>query len=149
MTFPEFNENGDLPVGIYKVTLQEAVKHFGTQNLKRRRVAQRLVRIYDSAIRTGHLKRFIVFGSFITSKLYPNDVDVFLLMDDSFDPNQVSGESAIIFSNLAAQEYEGASVFWLRSFAAIGGEQAAVEDWQYKRDDTRRGIIEVFSYDRK
>lgn len=143
MTFPQFNENGDLPVGIYKATLQEVLDHFGRQNLQRRKVAQRLVRIYDLAIRTKHLKRFVVFGSFITEKLYPNDVDIFLLMEDEFDPNQVSGESAIIFSNLAAQEYEGASVFWLRSFAAIGGEQNAVEDWQYKRDETRRGIVEV------
>lgn len=29
--------------------------------------------------------------------------------------------------------------------AAIGGEQAAVEHWQIKRDKTRRGIVEVTS----
>ena len=148
MTFPEFDENGDLPVDIYKATLQEVVEHFGTQNLQRRRIAQRFIRIYDLAKRTKHLKRFVIFGSFITEKPYPNDVDIFLLMDDDFDPNEVSGESAIIFSNLAAQEYEGASVFWLRSFAAIGGEQNAVEDWQYKRDETRRGIVEVIINDK-
>jgi hypothetical protein len=55
MTFPEFNENGDLPVAIYKATLQEVVEHFGTQNLQRRRIAQRLVRIYDLAIRANLL----------------------------------------------------------------------------------------------
>ncbi len=148
MTFPEFNESGDLPVDIYKATLPEVVEHFGTQNLQRRIIAQRLVRIYDLASRTSHLKRFIIFGSFITEKSHPNDVDIFLLMDDDFEPNEVSGESAIIFSNLAAQEYEGASVFWLRSFAAIGGEQNAVEDWQYKRDETRRGIVEVIINDK-
>ena len=147
MTFPEFNENGDLPVGIYQATLPEVVEQFGTQNLKRRRVSQRLIRIYELAVRTKHLRRFIVVGSCVTEKLHPNDVDIFLLMNDEFDPEKVSGESAIIFSNLAAQEYEGANVFWLRSFAAIGGERNAVEDWQYKRDETRRGIVEVISYD--
>lgn len=147
MTFPEFNENGDLPVGIYQATLQEVVEHFGTQNLQRRRVAQRLARIHQSAVRTGHLARFIVFGSFVTDKPSPNDVDIFLLMEDTFDPEQVSEESAIIFNNRAAQEYEGASVFWLRRFAAIGGEQTAIEDWQYKRDETRRGIVEVINRD--
>ncbi len=99
MIFPDFNENGDLPVGIYKATLQEVIKHFGTQNLERRQIAQRLVRIYELVNRTNHLKRFIVFGSFVTTKLYPNDIDIFLLMDDDFEPDQVSGESAIIFSN--------------------------------------------------
>jgi len=145
MTFPEFDENGDLPVDVYRATLPEVVEHFGTLTLQRRRIAQRLIRIFDLAFRTKYLKRFVIFGSFVTAKLYPNDIDIFLLMDDEFDPNQISGESAIIFSNLAAQEYEGASVFWLRSFAAIGGEQNAVEDWQYKRDETRRGIVEIIN----
>ena len=147
MMFPEFNENGDLPVGIYQATLWQVVEHFGRQNKQRRLVAQRLVRIYNLAKQTGHLARFIVFGSFVTEKLHPNDVDIFLLMEDSFDDKQVVGESATIFNNLATQQNEGASVFWLRRFAAIGGEQAAVEDWQYKRDETRRGIVEVIVND--
>ncbi len=145
--FPNFNENGDLPVGIYVSTLEQVVEHFGTQNLRRRGIARRLVRIYNLAAGTGELKRFVIFGSFITDKVVPNDIDIFLLMNDSFDPSAVTGEASVIFSNLAAQEYEGASIFWLRSFAAIGGEQSAVEDWQYKRDDTRRGIVEVVGHD--
>ncbi len=147
MIFPEFNENGDLPVGIYKATLWQIVEHFGRQNKQRRLVAQRLVRIYNLAKQTKHLARFIIFGSFVTNKLYPNDVDIFLLMEDSFDDKQMIGEPAAIFSNLATQQNEGASVFWLRRFAAIGGEQAVIEDWQYKRDETRRGIVEVIVND--
>jgi len=27
--------------------------------------------------------------------------------------------------------------------AAIGGEEAAIQDWQIKRDGTERGIVEV------
>ena len=27
--------------------------------------------------------------------------------------------------------------------AALGGEQAAVEDWQIKRDGARRGLVEI------
>jgi hypothetical protein len=47
-----------------------------------------LERIYKLAISTGHLGRFIVFGSFITAKIEPNDVAIFLLMNDSFDVSQ-------------------------------------------------------------
>jgi hypothetical protein len=64
-----------------------------------------------------------------------------------FDSAQVSGEEAIIFDNLGAQNSEGASVFWIRRMAAIGGEQAAIEDWQIKRDRTRRGVVEVIEND--
>jgi hypothetical protein len=42
---------------------------------------------------------------------------------------------------------EGASVFWIRRLAAIDGEQEALEHWQIKRDNTRRGIVEVISND--
>ena len=35
MKFPEFNENGDLPISIYQATLQEVVEHFGNGSLQR------------------------------------------------------------------------------------------------------------------
>ena len=145
--WPPFDGSGDLPVGIHRATLAEVVGHFGVGSAQRRVVAQRLTRIYDLASGTGHLARFIIFGSFVTSKPEPDDVDVFLLMHDSFALRQVSGEAEIIFNHLAAQEYEGASVFWLKESGAIGGEQSAVEDWQIKRDRTRRGIVEVVGRD--
>ena len=69
------------------------------------------------------------------------------LMEDTFDSAQLSGEEVIIFDNMAAQNSEGASVFWIRRLAAIGGEQAALEDWQIKRDRTRRGVVEVIIND--
>jgi hypothetical protein len=91
----------------------------------------------------------MIFGSFVTSRPEPNDVDIFLLMDDTFDANQLAGETAIIFDHLAAQNYEGASIFWIRRLAAIGGEQEAIEYWQIKRDGTKRGIVEVIENDQK
>lgn len=144
---PEFNKNGDLPIGVHKATVKEILERFGSGTLQRRVVAQRLERIYKLASGTGHLSRFIIFGSFITSKESPNDVDIFLLMENTFDASQIKGEEAIIFDHQAAQNFEGASVFWIRRLAAIGGEESAIEDWQIKRDKTKRGIVEVISYD--
>jgi hypothetical protein len=72
-----------------------------------------------------------------------------MLMEDTFDSSQVTGEAAIIFDHTAAQNVEGASVFWIRRMAAIGGEQAALEHWQIKRDKTERGIVEVISDDQE
>lgn len=145
--WPEFDVNGDLPPGVHQATLSEVIEHFGKSTLQRRIVAGRLTRIYHLANSTEKLKRFVIFGSFITAKPAPNDVDVFLLMDDSFVPQHVADEAVIIFDHLATQEYEGASVFWLKMSGAIGGEQRAIEDWQTKRDRTRRGIVEVVSHD--
>jgi hypothetical protein len=79
-----------------------------------------------------------VFGSFVTSKPNPNDVDVFLLMDDAFEVTKVAGEARLVFDHAAADAYFGASVFWIRRLAALEGEQAAIEYWQMKRDGQRR-----------
>ena len=147
--WPEFDDNGDLPPGIHQATLAEVLQHFGTGTLRRRVVARRLERIFNLARVAGHVARFVIFGSFVTAKPDPNDVDIFMLMDNEFDSNGVAGEAAIIFDHTAAQNVEGASVFWIRRMAAIGGEQAALAHWQIKRDKTERGIVEVISDDQK
>lgn len=141
--WPPLNDAGDLPPGIHPATLAEVVERFGKGSPQRAAVAHRLERVYSLVRSAGGLARFIIFGSFITAKTGPNDVDIFLLMDDSFDVRKVTGEAAILFDHLAAQNYEGASIFWVRRQGALGGEQAAVEDWQIKRDGTRRGLVEV------
>ena len=145
--WPEFDDNGDLPAGVHQATLTEILQNFGVENVQRIRLGQRLERIYTLVNNTGKLARFIVFGSFVTAKPIPGDVDIFLLMEDSFDANQVSGEAALIFDNEKAQNVLEASIFWIRKLAAIGSEQEAVEYWQIKRDNTRRGIVEVIHND--
>lgn len=103
----------------------------------------RLKRVYELAAATGQMKRFIVFGSFVTAKPEPNDVDVFLIMHDTFDLDQLKGEARLVFDHSAAQARFGASVFWLRKLAALPNEEGAVLGWQLKRDGTQRGIVEI------
>lgn len=143
MPLPDFNITGDLPEGIYRVSLEEVRERFGAGSSQRQQVAERVRRIYTLTKSTGHLARFIIFGSFITDKSSPNDADVFLLMENTFDVSQVTGEAAIVFDHPAAQSYFGASIFWVRKLAALGGEDATVAHWQIKRDGNRRGIVEV------
>ena len=141
--WPEFDEYGDLPVGVYQATLAEVVERFGRGTLQRRIVAQRLTRIYDLAHSTGQVARFIIYGSFVTAAPSPNDVDIFLLMEDTFDKSRTSGETATIFDHLTAENNVGASIFWMRRLSILDSEQELIEHWQIKRNKTRRGIVEV------
>lgn len=144
MPLPEFNETGDLPPGVHSATLAEIAARFGTGSDRRKLVVRRLDRIYQVASGTGHLARFVAFGSFVSDKQDPNDVDVFMIMEDNFDMGSLVGESRLLFvDHGTAQDHFGGSVFWMRRMAAIGGEQAAIEDWQIKRDGTERGIVEI------
>jgi len=68
-------------------------------------------------------------------------------MEDTFDVRQVTGEVRILFDHMAAQNYEGASIFWVRRLAAFDGEEDAIKHWQLKRDGKKRGIVEVLTHD--
>ena len=142
-SLPPLGKDGDLPLGIYRTTLRETLRRFGKGSWQRVAVAQRLERIYRFSVGTGQLARFVVFGSFVSAKREPADVDVFLLMEDTFDMRQLTGEARVLFDHAAAQAHFGASVFWLRRLAALEGEEQAIAGWQIKRDGTSRGIIEI------
>jgi len=47
-----------------------------------------------------------VFGSFVSAKPEPNDVDIFLLMDDSFDVKSLFGEMRL-HRHTSARAYSG------------------------------------------
>ena len=143
MAIPPFVGTGDLPRGVHRATLQEVLDQFAARSAQRIAVGLRLQRIYSIAQATGWVRRFVVFGSFITAKPEPNDVDVFMVMDDTFDPALLTGETIRLFDHLTAQSQFGASVFWLRQLACLEGEQEAVQYWQTKRGGGSRGIIEI------
>jgi hypothetical protein len=147
MTFPEFNENGDLPVGIYKATLQEILEHFGQGSLQRQVVAKRLAKIYELAKSTGKLSRFIIYGSFITAKKNPNDVDIFLVMRNDFRKNDYQGDVRRIFENLQAENKLKASIFWMLEMSVAVNEKVFICGWQSKRGGGERGIVEVIVND--
>jgi hypothetical protein len=108
-------------------------------------VAGRLTRIYQLATSTGYLARFVVFGSFVTAKADPRDIDIVLIMDDAFDLAAVTGETAIVFRHAEADAQLGASVFWTTRSGAFGGGQAMVEYLQARRQGGLRGILEIVS----
>ncbi len=143
MPLPPLTENGDLPLGLHLGSLREVLDRFGVGSDQRKALALRLAHVHRVAEATGHLARFVIFGSFVTSKSEPNDIDILLVMADVFDASQLRGEAPLLFDHGAAQAHFGASVFWLRRLAAWPNEQAAVEFWQVKRGGGRRGIVEV------
>ncbi len=65
-----------------------------------------------------------------------------MIMDNDFEYRRLGGDR-LLFEHGSAQYHYGCSVFWVRRMAAMGGEQAAMEDWQVKRDGSERGIVEI------
>lgn len=143
MPLPAFTASGDLPPGVHAATLPAVLARLGSSTPARVAAGRQLATIHRLAMVTGKLRRFIVFGSFVTAKPAPGDIDVFLVMDDDFAVATVTGDAAAVFDHSLAQQRLGASIFWVRKLAALGGEQAAVEYWQVTRSGGQRGIVEI------
>ncbi len=144
MPIPEFDERDDLPVGIHRATLAEVMERFGGVSAQRQEVTQRLLKIFTLAKNTGYLSRFIIYGSYITAKSEPNDIDIFLVMHDDFESDNCVGDEGQLFDHYQADVIVGASIFWIRpSHILLLSLEEFINHWQTKRDQTKRGIIEV------
>jgi hypothetical protein len=105
------------------------LERFGGGSSQRTLVGWRLERLYNVAWATGHLACCVVFGSFVTAKSVPHDVDVFLLMEDTFDVAQLTGEARLLFEHTVAQTRVGARVCGLRRLAVLDDEQTTLSHW--------------------
>jgi len=147
MLWPDFNELGDLPVGIYRAKIADVVAHFGRGSAQRAAVTARLERIYELARSSGCLQRFIIFGSYVTAEPKPHDVDVFLVMRGGFQPRDAPPETQGLFRHGTAQSEFGASIFWVNAGTSFADTEDLIVGWQTRRDLQRRGIVEVMEHD--
>jgi Nucleotidyltransferase domain. len=111
VAIPGFNKIGDLPVGVHPVTLGECLERFGQGNERRPRVSATLVEICRLANGTGKLDRVILFGSYVTTKTEPRDIDIILVMKDDFDVEKCDASTQLLFDHSRADLQFGASVF--------------------------------------
>jgi hypothetical protein len=144
MPLPEFDSHGDLPIGVHRASLDEVLARFGHDTPQRQLVTVRLLRVHELASGTGKLERFIIFGSYVTAKPDPNDVDIILVMRDDFQEQDYTDEVLPVLDHLRSQRELGASVFWTRPGAVLlETVDEFVAYWQVTRELGRRGIIEV------
>jgi hypothetical protein len=144
MPLPNFDSHGELPAGVHQATMDEIITRYGSGTPQRQAVTARLLRIYNLLKATGKLERLIIFGSYITTKSNPNDVDLVIVLADDFDLQACDEESRRLFEHRQAAEEFGASIFWVRpSMLLLESLEEFIEHWQIKRDRSRRGIVEV------
>jgi hypothetical protein len=149
VSVPALLPTGYLPPGIHPATLEEVVTRFGTATPRRQSLASRLQTLLTLARATGKLRRAFVWGSFVTAKPFPGDLDVFLLMQVGFDQefSTLPREQRDLFEHGHARLLFEADVFWATE--AIGEEELAswLSVYQMSRDLVERGIIEVDDHD--
>ncbi len=140
---PPLAADGVLPPGVHTGPLGEVVARFGAGNPTRLECGWRLQRIIELAKETGHLKRAFLWGSFVTAKSEPADVDLLLVMTAEFRSEQCSPPVRQVFDGAAAQRLLEATILWTREDVPVGLLDSFLDQWQIDRQGRRRGIVEV------
>jgi len=91
---PYCNDDGYLPPGIHRATLEEVASRFGQESELRQVQMPSLRWLVDLAHRAG-VQRIVVNGSFVTDKLEANDVDCVLLVGADF-PRDPAAEAELL-----------------------------------------------------
>ncbi len=130
---PDFDDNGNLPSGIHRATIEEVEKRFGRGSEEREVEAKELKRFVDWARKAG-VCRLLVNGSFVTSVRSPNDVDVVILPSNK-TPAGTSLDELV-------------EVVWpfLQVFVALDEadfEEWAAYDFATDRKGKAKGVVEI------
>ena len=136
---PPFDASGDLPPGIYRATPDEIYTRFCHGEV-REYWGNILRDVIALAQGTGKLQAIYLFGSFVTAKEAPADVDLFLVMSSDFASHEVEGHARLLFDRSRAAIVWGICVYWI---TARTERMPFLEAWQLRRDGGRRGIVEV------
>jgi hypothetical protein len=90
---PAFDDQGYLPPGIHRATLDEIAERFGREAELRQVQMESLRWLVDLARRAG-VSRIVVNGSFVTDTYEPNDVDCALLIGPSY-PSDAAADAEL------------------------------------------------------
>jgi hypothetical protein len=140
---PAFNHDGNLPEGLHVATADEVFARFATPSTRRQWLGEQLRSLLALAQSTGHLARVFLWGSFVTSKEVPNDLDVLLVMDIGFVVEAISTQAQVVFDYVQARLQFQADVFWTKASLDPQVLHLWLDTYQTGKDFTRRGIVEV------
>ncbi|MEK7275539.1 MAG: hypothetical protein AAB296_03605 [Candidatus Desantisbacteria bacterium] len=146
---PEFERSGNLPKALHKITLGEIKMILGTSSARRKWLFGNLEKIIELAKSTEKLERVIIWGSFVSDKEFPQDIDLLLIMKDDFLVDKVDHEARKVFDYAGSRIMFNADIFWAKS--SIGDENISLwlETYQMTRDFKARGIVEVILDDKR
>jgi hypothetical protein len=103
------------------------------------------VRPPSGALATRRFQRkaapVFIWGSFVTAKPAPRDLDILLIMDEDFEVDGVADSAQAVFDSVRAKLLFESDVFWAR--ASIGHEllDLWLDTYQTSRGFRKRGIV--------
>lgn len=140
---PELTAQGELPPGVHLANWSEFHARFCGSSPRRVWLSGRLTALLKLAATGGKLRRVFIWGSFVTAKPAPKDLDILLIMDEDFEVDDIAAPSRAVFDSVRAKLLFESDVFWARS--SIGHEMLNLwlQTYQTSRSFRKRGIVEL------
>jgi hypothetical protein len=138
---PEFDENGNLPPGVYFCDWDELKQRFG-YNIRRRNLINGIEEVL-TFLKAARCRTAYLNGSFVTSKSNPQDFDMCWDSDDvDIDYLRKNARLLLSFYNSTAQKARyGGEIY--PSDQPVDESIISIEFFQRDRQQNRKGIIAI------
>jgi hypothetical protein len=140
---PDYTTDGLLPPGIHVASWLEFAERFVVfhRSGQRVRVGEQLRLLFEESTRSGIVKRFIVTGSFVTTKAEPNDFDCLLVLDAAIlNATLPPFQYNIVSRKMARRMFKGDVVPVIEDSSEM---DEYLEFFQTTRNGERMGLVEI------
>jgi hypothetical protein len=108
VAIPEFELEGFLPPGIHSAFLGEVRARFGRAPSAREQPGELLGQVVEAAKGYATIKRILVWGSIVSEKLEPNDLDYSVIVAVNHNQVSIARAHRRFFVPVDARRYYGA-----------------------------------------
>ncbi len=137
---PEFDNNGNLPPGIYEVSLKDIERHFTWNDMRYNLFEGLRAAIYE--LTKANVKRVWIDGSFVTSKDDPNDIDGCWQADKGVDASKLDPVFLDMYPPREAMKKKYGVDFLISGVLISDSSGNTVEQFfQIDRDGNKKGIL--------
>ena len=116
---------------------------FGTSTPRRQFLFRQLEIVIDQLLITGSVKQIYLFGSFVSGKASPNDVDLLVVMNAGFSTTQLGGKVLELFQHDVCRIRYQADLFWVTEVVGNARIEDLLEVFSRDREGRAQSVIEV------
>ena len=116
---------------------------FGTSTPRRQFLFRQLEIVIDQLLITRSVKQIYLFGSFVSGKASPNDVDLLVVMNAGFSTTQLGGKVLELFQHDVCRIRYQADLFWVTEVVGNARIEDLLEVFSRDREGRTQSVIEV------
>ena len=116
---------------------------FGTSTPRRQFLCRQLEIVIDQLRVTRSLKQVYLFGSFVSGKASPNDIDLLVVMNAGFSTTQLSGKALELFQHDLCRIRYHADLFWVTEAVSRASIEELLEVFSRDREGRAQSVIKV------